>query len=93
MVDGGPPLQNLERILERYDVVMHGVSMGIGSSAELDWDYLKRLKQLATHTTSPWLSDHLCWTKSGNAHLHDYRCPTPRMCRIHCQPCTVIQLP
>ena len=71
MVDGGPPLKNLERILERYDVVMHGVSMGIGSSAELDWDYLKRLKQLATHTKSPWLSDHLCWTKSGNAHLHD----------------------
>ena len=32
MVDGGPPLRNLDRILERYPVVQHGVSMGLGSA-------------------------------------------------------------
>ena len=71
MVDGGPPLRNLDRILERYPVVQHGVSMGLGSAEPLDKDYLRRLKQLTRRTKTPWLSDHLCWTKSGNAHLHD----------------------
>ena len=71
MVDGGPPLRNLDRLLEHYRVVMHGVSMGLGSAEPLDWDYLRRLKRLADHTNTPWLSDHLCWTKSGNAHHHD----------------------
>jgi len=71
MVDGGPPLRNLERILDRYTVVQHGVSMGLGSAEPLDQDYLHRLKQLTRRTKTPWFSDHLCWTKSGNAHLHD----------------------
>jgi uncharacterized protein len=71
LVAGGPPLRNLDRILERYPVVQHGVSMGLGSSEPLDQDYLKRLKALTKRTKTPWFSDHLCWTKSGNAHLHD----------------------
>jgi len=71
LVDGGPPLRNLDRICERYRVVMHGVSMGLGSADPLDRDYLKRLKALAVRTGSPWFSDHLCWTRAGDAHLHD----------------------
>lgn len=71
MVAGGPPLRNLDRILERYPVVQHGVSMGLGSAEPLDQDYLRRLKALTRRTKTPWFSDHLCWTKSGNAHLHD----------------------
>ena len=45
--------------------------MGLGSTEPLDQDYLRRLKSLTRRTKTPWLSDHLCWTKSGNAHLHD----------------------
>ena len=71
LVDGGPPLKNLDRLLERYRVVMHGVSMGLGSADDLDWDYLNRLKSLAKRTKAPWISDHLCWTTAGDAHLHD----------------------
>lgn len=71
MVDGGLPLDNLERILERYPVVQHGVSMAIGSPEPLDWDYLARLKALAKKTRTPWLSDHLCWGRLPGAHYHD----------------------
>ncbi|MDA3961638.1 MAG: DUF692 domain-containing protein [Planctomycetota bacterium] len=71
LVDGGPPLRNLDRICERYPVVLHGVSMGLGSSDALDWDYLTRLKALVQRSGSPWASDHLCWTRNNNAHLHD----------------------
>ncbi|MEM1282791.1 MAG: DUF692 domain-containing protein [Chlamydiota bacterium] len=71
MVDGGKPLQNLHKILERYPVVQHGVSLAIGSPDPLDFDYLKRLKELTKITKTPWVSDHLCWGHRPGAHYHD----------------------
>lgn len=71
MVDGGPPLANLDRILERYPVVQHGVSLSIASAEPLDFDYLARLKQLTRRTKTPWVSDHLCWTKAHSHQYHD----------------------
>lgn len=71
MVDGGKPLDNLKRILERYPVVQHGVSMAIGSPAPLDFNYLKKLKELTKITKTPWVSDHLCWGHRPGAHYHD----------------------
>lgn len=71
MVDGGKSLENLERILETYTVVQHGVSLAIGSPNPLDFDYLKKLKALARKTKTPWISDHLCWGRLPGAHYHD----------------------
>lgn len=71
MVEGGAPLKNLERIMEHYPVVQHGVTLGIGSPAPLDYDYLKRLKKLTKITKTPWVSDHLCWGRRPGAHYHD----------------------
>lgn len=71
MAEGGKPLENLDRILERYTVVQHGVNLAIGSPDPLDWDYLKKLKALARRTKTPWLSDHLCWGRLPGAHFHD----------------------
>lgn len=71
MVEGGKPLENLDRILERYPVVQHGVNLAIGSPDPLDWNYLKQLKALTRRTQTPWLSDHLCWGRLPGAHYHD----------------------
>jgi len=71
MVDGGKPMDNLYRILERYPVVQHGVSLAIGSPDPLDFDYLKKLKALTKITKTPWVSDHLCWGRLPGAHYHD----------------------
>jgi uncharacterized protein (UPF0276 family) len=71
MVDGGKPLENLEKILERYPVVQHGVTLSIGGPSPLDFDYLKRLKALMRKTKTPWLSDHLCWGQVAGSHYHD----------------------
>lgn len=71
MVDGGKPLENLVKILEHYPVVQHGVSLAIGSPDPLDFNYLKKLKELAKLTKTPWISDHLCWGKLPGAHFHD----------------------
>lgn len=71
MVDGGKPLENLHKILERYPVVQHGVSLAIGSPDPLDFEYLKKLKALSRITKTPWISDHLCWGRLPGAHYHD----------------------
>jgi uncharacterized protein (UPF0276 family) len=71
MVDGGAPLAMLDKILERYPVVQHGVSLAIGSPDPLDYDYLKKLKNLARKTKTPWISDHLSWGRLEGSHFHD----------------------
>ncbi len=47
MIEGGQPLYMLDRIRERYPIVMHGVSLSIASTAPFDMDYLRALKGLA----------------------------------------------
>ena len=71
MIPGGRPLDFLARFRERYPLVMHGVSLSIGSSDPLDRDYLARLKRLATFVEPAWISDHLCWTGVDGTNLHD----------------------
>ena len=62
LVDGGKPLYYLDRICAHYPVVMHGVSLSIGSTDPLNTDYLERVKKLAQRVQPEWISDHLCWT-------------------------------
>lgn len=71
MVRGGQPLRILDRIAERYPVVMHGVSLSIASTAPMDMDYLAQLKKLAARVQPKWISDHLCWTGVHGRNLHD----------------------
>lgn len=67
----GRPRHILKQIAERYPVVMHGVSMSIGSTDPLNFDYLKSLKQLAEEVKPAWISDHLCWTGVLTVNSHD----------------------
>jgi uncharacterized protein (UPF0276 family) len=71
LVAGGRPLHVLDRVRERYPVVLHGVSLSIGSTDPLDCDYLARLRALAERIEPAWISDHLCWTGVGGHNLHD----------------------
>ncbi len=71
LVAGGRPIENLGRLCAAYPVVLHGVSLAIGSATELDRDYLARLRALADRVGPPWMSDHLCWGRVPGLHLHD----------------------
>jgi uncharacterized protein (UPF0276 family) len=71
MDSGGRPRQVLRRIAERYPVVMHGVSLSIGSTDALNTDYLRKLKKLADEIKPLWMSDHLCWTGINGLNTHD----------------------
>jgi uncharacterized protein len=68
---GGRPLYVLDQVAERYPVVLHGVSLSIGSTAPLDFEYLGELKALARRTRAHWVSDHLCWTGVLGRNTHD----------------------
>jgi len=67
----GRPLAILDRIAERYPVVLHGVSLSIGSTSPLDFGYLAELKALRDRVSAPWVSDHLCWTGVLGRNTHD----------------------
>ena len=69
--DGGKPLAMLDKILERYRVVQHGVSMYFGSVDPLNREHLKKLKRLIKRTKTPWISDHLCWGSVDGRYTHD----------------------
>lgn len=68
---GGRPRYVLEQIAERYPVVLHGVSLSIGGTDPLDFDYLRKLKDLARVVNARWISDHLCWTGVLGRNSHD----------------------
>lgn len=68
---GGRPRQILDELTQLYPVVMHGVSLNIGSTDALNYEYLGRLKKLAEHTGARWVSDHLCWTGVNGFTTHD----------------------
>jgi uncharacterized protein (UPF0276 family) len=71
MVNGGKPKHYLHTIRESYPMVMHGVSLSIGSTDPLNTTYLKQLKVLVNELQPEWISDHLCWTGAHQVNSHD----------------------
>ncbi len=71
MACGGRPLMTLEAVRERHPVILHGVSMSLGSAHGLSRDYLTELKTLASRIDPLWVSDHLCWTGTSSHNSHD----------------------
>jgi len=71
LVPGGKPLFYLDNIREHYPMVMHGVSLSIGSTDPLDMEYLAQVKALANRVQPEWISDHLCWTGIHGKNTHD----------------------
>jgi len=71
LVPGGKPLYYLDKIRENYPMVMHGVSLSIGSNDDIDYDYLSQVKTLMKRVEPAWISDHLCFTGVNHKNMHD----------------------
>lgn len=71
MIAGGKPLRILEDIRRDLPVILHGVSMSIGSAGGLDEGHLAALKTLAARIEPLWVSDHLCWARTSAHNAHD----------------------
>ena len=61
----------LSDLREHYPIITHGVSLSIGSPDPVNQEYLTKLKKLAHHVRSPYISDHLCWTGMNAHNTHD----------------------
>ncbi len=68
---GGRPLWVLDQIAERHPIVLHGVSMSVGSPDPVDRSFLAKIKALAERVRAAWVSDHVCWTGVAGRNLHD----------------------
>ena len=71
MDSDGRPRTVLEQVSNNYPIMMHGVSLSIGSTDELNMEYLTNLKKLADRIKPKWISDHLCWTGMSHSNTHD----------------------
>ena len=71
LIPGGKPLHYLARIRERFPIAMHGVALSIGSTDELDREYVGQIRSLAARFEPAWISDHLCWTGVAGRNTHD----------------------
>ena len=71
MIRGGRPLAVLERIRADTPVVLHGVSLSIGSTDPPNVEYLAELQALIARIEPAWVSDHLCWGSHGGRYAHD----------------------
>jgi uncharacterized protein (UPF0276 family) len=71
MVEGGNARRVLRAVRERWPIVLHGVSLSLGSADPLDEDYLDRLATLAREVEPALVSDHLCWNRHCGHTGHD----------------------
>jgi uncharacterized protein (UPF0276 family) len=68
---GGRPLAVLEKVRRDFPLVLHGVSLSIGSVDPLDLRHLAGLRALADRIEPAYVSDHLCWGTHRGRYLHD----------------------
>lgn len=71
MAAGGPRLEWLDAIAERYPLSLHGVGMSLGGIARPDSTHLERWKQLIARVRPAAISEHLAWTSHQGTHFND----------------------
>ncbi|TGN06335.1 DUF692 domain-containing protein [Leptospira bandrabouensis] len=67
----GRPMSVLESIRKDYPITCHGVGMSLGSSNDIDPNYLKDLKLLIDRVDPFLVSDHLAWNHFNGIRLHE----------------------
>jgi len=74
---GGACRERLESARGKFPLVTHGINLSIGSTDDLNKEYLSKLKNLLDFIDAPWFSDHLCFTSCDGIYMHDLL-PLPR---------------
>jgi uncharacterized protein (UPF0276 family) len=71
MAPGGRPISVLEKVRAEVPVVLHGVSLAIGSVDPIPERYLAELARIVERVEPALVSDHLCWGTHRGQYLHD----------------------
>ena len=68
---GGAPLRTLSKVREQYPVSLHGVGLGLASTALLDQEHLSALRRLCDAVQPAAVSEHLCWNTVAGMVIND----------------------
>jgi len=68
---GGYYKKMFDKVLEKYPLFVHGLSLSVGSPEGIDIDFVKQVKQFLDETNAVEYSEHLSFSKCNNAHLFD----------------------
>lgn len=68
---GGEAREHLARARQLYPLSFHAVGLSLGSSEHVCKNHLAELRALIKEYSPFIVSDHVSWSKSGNAHLND----------------------
>ncbi len=68
---GGYWKKVFDKVAERYPVTLHGLSLSIGSPDDLDYEFLKEVKEFIDRYDIKTYSEHLSFSKCDNAHVYD----------------------
>ena len=71
MAPAGRPISVLERVRAEMPVVLHGVSLAIGSVDPIPGRYLEELTRVVKRVQPALVSDHLCWGTHRGHYVHD----------------------
>lgn len=81
---GGYWKKIFRQVADKYPVLLHGLSLSIGSPDALDFDFLKLVKDFIYEYDIKVYSEHLSFSKCDNAHLYDLLpIPFSRQAAIH----------
>jgi uncharacterized protein (UPF0276 family) len=67
---GGYNRHMLDKVVSRYPIMGHGLSLSLGSPDPLNWGLLKKIKAFMEETSMLLFSEHLSFSKCDNAHLN-----------------------
>ncbi|WP_085585964.1 DUF692 domain-containing protein [Thalassospira mesophila] len=76
MVSGGPRLQMLTQLRERFPLSLHGVGLSLGGGEPLDKNHLRSLRALVDRFEPAQVSEHIAWSGHDGKYLADLL-PTP----------------
>ncbi len=68
---GGFWKKQFRQALEQYPLYTHGLSLSVGSPDQLDFQFLKKIKDFLAQTNARLYSEHLSYAKCDNVHLYD----------------------
>lgn len=67
----------LEQVVRERPVVLHGIGLSICSAEIFDQEYASNLIAWGQRLNSPWISDHLSFTRIGTGHEVNAAIPLP----------------
>ena len=68
---GGYWRKRFKKVLEKYPLYIHGLSLSIGSPEGIDVGFVKQVKQFMDEHGAVLYSEHMSFSKVENAHLYD----------------------